>query len=131
MELFAFILLTLISFLLSFNMNGLFISTLILALKNFTQMDIIKGSFKFIDSQGTYPNPFNLGLFSNYNSIFNGDYWLFWWPSEIITLSDGSDFPMIPAVTSEEIRNLPEKVQYDLKDVVCKSIPENMEKLRE
>ena len=79
--LFTSIFLTLISFLLSFNMNALFISNLILATKNFTQMDIIKGSFKFMDSKGTYPNPFNLGLYSNYNSIFSGDYWFFWWPS--------------------------------------------------
>ena len=90
MELFAFMFLILMSFLLSFNMNGLFISNLILACKNFTQLDIIKGSFKFIDSKGIYPNPYNLGVFSNYNSIFDGDYWLFWWPSEILTSNDGT-----------------------------------------
>ena len=82
--------LILMSFLLSFNMNGLFYSNLVLSTKNFTQMDIIKGSFKFMDAKGVYPNPFNLGLLSNFNSIFEGDYWLFWWPSEIPSLHDGT-----------------------------------------
>ena len=62
-------------------MNGLAISNLLLVSKNITQLDMLKGQFRYNDKHKTHPNPFDLGVFSNFNSVFNGDYWLFWWPT--------------------------------------------------
>ena len=96
-----------ISFLLSLSLNGLFWSNLILVAKNITQLDLLKGQFRMSDKHGTYPNPYNLGILSNFNSIFNGDYWLFWLPLKIINENDGTEFPMIPPVTQDDIKSLP------------------------
>lgn len=76
-------LLTCVAFLLSFSMNGLAISNIMLASKNITQIDVLKGIFRFKDKHGTHPNPYDLGFFANLNNVFGGDYWLFWWPSPI------------------------------------------------
>lgn len=76
--------------LLSFSMNGLWISNLTMACKNITQLDLIKGNFKFQDKTGVFPNPFDIGAYSNINSIFNGDIWLFWWPSATVHYNDGT-----------------------------------------
>lgn len=69
------------SFLLSFSMNGLAISNLLLVSKNITQLDMLKGQFRYNDKHKNFPNPYDLGVLSNFNSVFNGDYWLFWWPT--------------------------------------------------
>ena len=76
------------SFLLSLSMNGLWISNLTMVAKNITQLDLLKGQFSFQNKHGTHPNPYNLGILSNFNSVFGGDYWWFWWPSETTTDHD-------------------------------------------
>ena len=96
-------------------MNGLWISNLIMACKNITQLDLLKGNFRFQDKHGTHPNPFDLGPFSNINSVFNGDYWAFWWPSEITHYNDGTQFPMKPALTISNLKDLPLNIQKQLK----------------
>ena len=69
------------SFLLAFSMNGLAISNIMLTGKNITQLDMLKGQFIWGDKHGLHPNPFDLGYLTNWNDVFNGDYWLFWWPT--------------------------------------------------
>lgn len=55
--------------------------------------------FRFNDKHGSFPNPFDLGLFTNLNTIFGGDYWLFWFPTEIKSDCDFTEYPMRPHVT--------------------------------
>lgn len=59
----------------------------------------MKGMFRFNDKHGSFPNPFDLGLFTNLNTIFGGDYWLFWFPTEIKSDCDFTEYPMRPHVT--------------------------------
>lgn len=73
--------LTFFSFLLAFSMNGLAFSNLLLVSKNITQLEMLKGHFRWSDKHGTHPNPYDLGALSNFNSVFDGNYWLFWWPT--------------------------------------------------
>jgi hypothetical protein len=82
--------LTGISFLLALSMLGLAISNIYMAGVNMTRMDLLKGSFKFNDRHGTHPNPYNLGFFANIASVFEGNKWLFWWPTETVTYNDGT-----------------------------------------
>lgn len=49
---------------------------------------MLKGIFLFKDKHGTHPNPYDLGIFTNFNIVFGGDYWLFWWPGEIKSEND-------------------------------------------
>jgi hypothetical protein len=51
-------------------MGGLAISNIILAGKNMTQLEMLKGHFKFIDKHGLNPNPYDLGFLTNLNNIF-------------------------------------------------------------
>ena len=83
-------LLFIMSFLLSFSMNGLFVSNVMLVYKNITQLDMLKGLLRFQDKHGTHPNPFDLGCLTNFNTVFFGAYWLFWWPTTTINDHDGT-----------------------------------------
>lgn len=40
------------------------------------------------DKHGTHPNPYDIGFFSNINSVFGGDYWLFWLPTPVKSPND-------------------------------------------
>lgn len=66
----VWMILTVISFLLALSMIGLGVSNLIMAAKNLTRMDLLKGSFRFIDKDGTSPNPFDLGVITNLSTLF-------------------------------------------------------------
>jgi hypothetical protein len=72
--------LTFISFLLALSMCGLSISNIAMASKNITQLEMMKGHFKFSDKHGLNPNPYDLGCFTNLNYIFGSDNWTFWLP---------------------------------------------------
>ena len=48
--------------------------------KNITQLEMMKGHFKFSDKQGQNPNPYDLGCFTNLNYIFGSNNWTFWLP---------------------------------------------------
>ena len=48
--------------------------------KNITQLEMMKGHFKFSDKQGQNPNPYDLGYFTNLNYIFESNNWTFWLP---------------------------------------------------
>jgi hypothetical protein len=63
-------LLSVFAFLLTLSMIGLTISNLVMIGKNITQIDMLKGNFKFSDHSGTHPNPFDLGFLTNINLIF-------------------------------------------------------------
>lgn len=106
--------LTFIAFLLSFSMNGLAISNIMIAGKNVTQIEMLKGTFIFRDKHGMHPNPYDLGFFTNLNNIFGGDYWLFWWPTPIKSENDFTEYPMRPPVTNAQFKTLPEQVQKQL-----------------
>jgi hypothetical protein len=122
--------LTFISFLLSISLTGLTLSSIVLASKNMTQIEIIKGLFVFRDPTNTRPNPFDLGLLSNLNSVFNGDYWLFWWPTPITSDNDFTEFPMRPPVIHPEIKALHPDIQNKLEDPNVRAIPHSIEELR-
>jgi hypothetical protein len=42
---------------------------------------MMKGIFFLNDRHQTHPNPYDLGYLTNWNIVFGGNYWLFWWPS--------------------------------------------------
>jgi hypothetical protein len=86
----AWVLLTICSFILTLSMLGLTISNLLMALKNITRMDLLKGTFRFNDTEGDHPNPFDLGRLSNFNSIFQKQAWLFWFPTAVTHPNDGT-----------------------------------------
>jgi hypothetical protein len=75
------LLLTFISFLLAISMLGLASSNLFLASKNITSLELLKGHFRMSDKHGLHPNPYDLTAFTNINTVFDGDKWMFWWPS--------------------------------------------------
>ncbi len=66
----------------------------------------MKGHFRINDRFSLFPNPFDLGVFTNLNYVFDNDKWLFWWPTEIITENDASDYPMVPEVREEDMKTL-------------------------
>lgn len=49
---------------------------------------MLKGIFLMNDKHGTHPNPYDLGALTNINTVFGGDYWLFWWPNPIRSNND-------------------------------------------
>lgn len=42
---------------------------------------MLKGHFRFNDKHGLHPNPYDLGFFTNLNTVFDSDKWLFWYPT--------------------------------------------------
>lgn len=98
-EISTWMFLTASAFILTLSMLGLTISNLVTLTKNITRIDMMKGTFRFSDKEGFYPNPFNLGAITNYANIFEGQLWTFWWPTEIIARYDGVRFPMVPPIT--------------------------------
>lgn len=107
----AWMILSFCAFFLSISMSSLAIGNVYLAGKNITQIEMMKGIFFMNDKHGTHPNPFDLGFLSNLNSIFGGDYWLFWWPGEVKSNNDFTEFPMRPPVTAAQIKQLPARIQ--------------------
>ena len=73
-------------------------NNLIMLTRNITFVDMLKGHYKFSDKSGMFPNPFNLGLISNFYSIFKGHSWSWFWPEKIIHETDGTSFPKFPGV---------------------------------
>ena len=63
-------LLTVVSIGLTLAMLGLSFTCIAYTAKNITKIDEIKGKFKFKDRNKEFPNPFNLGLISNFASVF-------------------------------------------------------------
>ena len=62
--------LTLISFGLAFSMLGLAITSLAYTAKNVTKIDLLKGTFRMSDPLNINPNPYHLGILSNFCNIF-------------------------------------------------------------
>lgn len=127
LEMVGWMTLSVFSFFLSLSMNGIWISQLYFASKNITQLDLMKGHFTLNDKHGIKPNPFDLGILTNLNTIFNGDYWLFWLPTENVGEHDDTEYPLRPPVTRSDIKKLPASVQEKLVDVLTKSIPSTIE----
>lgn len=103
--------LTLASFVLFMAMLGLCFTNIALTSKNITHIDALKGNFRFSDPHRLFPNPFDLGAFSNFASLFEGQQWTFWWPSEIVARADGLRFPLVPAVPTDDFKCLPANIQ--------------------
>lgn len=108
-------------------MLGLTFSNLAALTKNITRIDLMKGTFKYTDKEGTHPNPFDLGLFTNYANVFEGEIWTFWWPSEQIPRNDAVRYPMIQPITDEDKKGLFANVQEMLKDPIERSMPKTVE----
>lgn len=100
-------LLTVASIGLTLAMLGLAITCISYAAKNMTKIDEIKGKFKLRDRKKEYPNPYDLGIISNFATIFEGEIWTWWWPSAKIPKADGMRFPMIPPVRTQDKATLP------------------------
>lgn len=94
-------------------------------------MDLLKGTFRFNDTEGDHPNPFDLGRLSNFNSIFQKQAWLFWFPTAVTHPNDGTQFPMIPPIYNEDINTLFDNIREMIKDPIERSIPNSIEELRE
>jgi hypothetical protein len=105
------ILLTMAAFGLSMAMLGLFLTSLAYTSRNITKIDILKGTFKLSDPQNTMPNPFDLGVISNFANIFEGNVWTWWLPTEMIGRADGIHFPMRPAISRKDLKELPDNIQ--------------------
>lgn len=78
--------------------GGLLVTNMIMIGRNVTRMDLMKGTFRFNDAEGTKPNPFNLTFIANYVALFKHEGWLFWWPSELFHEYDGTSFEMVHPV---------------------------------
>ncbi len=51
---------------------GLSLTALQLIANNVTYIDMLKGIFMVPDKNGLFPNPYDLGTLSNFNTIFEG-----------------------------------------------------------
>ena len=69
-EVSLWMLLTLVSFVLSLVELSLTASGIQLLWKNIAYIDVIKGVFHLNDKHGLHPNPFDLGVFTNFNTLF-------------------------------------------------------------
>lgn len=119
--------LTAASFILFLSMLGLALTNLYTLTANITRIDMMKGTFRLSDKEGFYPNPYNLGPFTNYATVFEGELWTFWWPSALIPRYDGVRYPMIPPITEEDKKTLFSNVQEMLKDPIEKAMPKTIE----
>lgn len=102
--------LTVCSFCLTIAMLGLFVMTIGYIAKNVTKIDLLKGTFQFRSGKLNNPNPFDLGALSNFATVFEGHLWSWWWPSPMIPRADGTRFPMVPPVTTQDMKSLPEDI---------------------
>jgi hypothetical protein len=90
--------LALISFGLSSAMLGLCAVSLVYTSRNVTKIDLLKGTFKLKDTQNLSPNPYDLGVVSNFGDVFEGSAWTWWLPTTMIGKADALRFPMVPPV---------------------------------
>lgn len=108
--------LTISAFGLSLAMLGMTFTTLAFIAKNITKIEVLKGTFQFSNKNRQKPNPFDLGVLSNFASVFEGESWTWWIPTGIIPRADGTRFPLIPPVTTADFAELPENIRSKLKD---------------
>lgn len=97
--------------LLTLSLTGLSINNVLLAMKNITTLDIMKGRFRF-RTDPKKPNVFDLGWATNLAMFFDYDTFWFWLPKENIDERDGTEYAMRPAVKHSEVEALP----HDIKD---------------
>lgn len=71
-EVSAWVFLTATSFILAMCMISLALGNIVTLGKNITQIDMLKGTFKMTDKDGTHPNPYNLGFLTNLANHFEG-----------------------------------------------------------
>ncbi len=128
-EISVWMLLTLSSFVFMLIGFGLTLSGVQFFWKNITYIDLLKGTFVFNDKQGLYPNPYDLGPLTNYNTLMEGEAWTFWFPSMTIPRFDGTKYPMIPSISDSDKKALFENVQEYLKDPIEKGVPATYEQL--
>jgi hypothetical protein len=105
-EISVWMLLTLSSFLLLLFQFGLALSGIQFFWKNITYIELLKGTFQFNDKHGLHPNPFDLGPITNYATIFEGESWTFWIPTEMVPRYDGTQYPMPPPITDQDKKAL-------------------------
>jgi hypothetical protein len=74
--------------------------------KNITQIDMLKGTFKMTDKDGTHPNPYNLGFLTNLANHFEGELWKIWWPTELIPRFDATRWIMMNSITDSDKKTL-------------------------
>lgn len=84
---------------LSISLTGLTVSHLLMAARNITTLEVMKGIFRF-GYDPKRPNIFDFGIFTNLAMFFEYDTFFFWWPKETITDNDGTDYPTRPPVTT-------------------------------
>lgn len=92
----------LLDLLLTLSLTGLTINNLLLASKNITTLDIMKGRFRF-RADHKKPNVFDFGWATNLAMFFDYDTFWFWLPKENIDEKDGTDYPTRPPVKYSEV----------------------------
>lgn len=128
-EVSAWMLLTLSSFVIGLCAVGLTLTNFTFLQQNVTRIDLLKGTFKLNDKSGLSPNPFDLGLTTNFATVFPAENWTFWLPTEGVVPADGTAFPMAPPITDADKATLFENVRNLLKTDLEKSIPDSYEEL--
>ena len=109
-------------------MLGLALTSFAYIARNITKIDIIKGKFS-LRRNSEQPNPFDLGVISNFSSVFEGHLWSCWWPSRMVPSADGTKFPLIPPVNSEDFGGLSQELQRRLRDEAELKMASSMEEL--
>lgn len=68
----GWMILTICSFGLTIAMLGMTFTTVAFIAKNITKIDVLKGTFQFRNKNNQKPNPYDLGIVSNFSSVFEG-----------------------------------------------------------
>jgi len=104
----AWLVLMLTAFGLSLAMLGLAWTCILYTARNVTKLDLMKGTFTIKKKLShEKPNPFDLGMLTNFSLVFEEQLWTFWWPSGVVPRNDGTSFPMRPPVSTENFKSLP------------------------
>jgi hypothetical protein len=69
-------------------------------------------------------------VLSNWNAVFGGEFWLFWWPTEVSSENDFTEFPMRPPVGGGQVSMLGKEIREKLEGNTLKNIPMSIEELR-
>jgi hypothetical protein len=83
-EVSVWMLLTLNAFIFVLFFAGLTLNAVLFFWKNVTYVELLKGIFMFNDKTGLNPNPYDLGLLTNFSNFFSGELWTFWLPTATV-----------------------------------------------
>ena len=97
---------------------GLTLNALLFQSRNVTYVELMKGTFKYTDSDGVCPNPYDLGFLTNFATIYEGEQWTFWLPTTHVPFNDGTKYPMLPIISESDKKKLFKNIQEELKEPI-------------